>query len=365
MGGKVGILTSGGDAPGMNAAIRAAALVALKSGWEVVGVEQGFRGLISGSFRPLCAQDVLPIIRFGGTVLGTARCLEFHHREGRDTARARLLEAGINGLVVIGGNGSLTGAQLLGDPAELGDQALTIVGVPASIDNDVGLAGMSIGVDTAMNTIVDACDKIDDTATAHGRTFIVEVMGRDCGYLAMVTSIAAGADVVLFRESGKAPEDLIDEVADAVLAAHQHRERSRRILVIMAEGVRISAALLKERVDARLVAAQHGEAETRVTIIGHVARGGSPSAFDRVLASRLGFTAASGVMDGFGQRMAAFNPPRSVLPKDAIRSPIDPRCVLVRLEDVIAETLAQQEGNSPVALWRARAFDHIESVLRV
>src|SRR5689334_13521751 len=209
---RIAILTSGGDSPGMNAAIRAAALVGRAAGMDVVGIERAYRGMLDDAFVPLGPAECAGILREGGTILGSARCKEFHQREVRDQARAVLSARGVDGLVVIGGNGSLTGAMALTDPAELGNQTLRVIGVPASIDNDLGLTGLSIGVDTAMNTIVEACDKIADTATAHDRTFIVEVMGRDCGYLAMTSGIAVGADLVLFPEAHKPEEQIIDQI---------------------------------------------------------------------------------------------------------------------------------------------------------
>ncbi len=359
---RISILTSGGDAPGMNAAIRAATLVALDQGCTVLGVEHGYRGLMEGEFRPLAPADVDDVLRDGGTLLGSARCPEFTTREGRDTARRRLADARVDGLVVIGGNGSLTGANLLGAADELGDQRLRVIGVPASIDNDIGYTSMSIGVDTAMNTIVDACDKIADTASAHDRTFIVEVMGRDCGYLAMASSVAAGADVVLFRESGKSNDQIVHEVTDAVLEAHQGRRR-RRVLVIKSEGVRLPVDELKARVD-RAIAARGAKVETRVTVLGHVVRGGRPTAFDRVMASRMGHAAVRALIDDETLRMVAWRPSGG-LPASAARTRLDPRCWLVDLADVLTETKAMLDGTSPTIQWRAKVFDEIESVLRL
>jgi 6-phosphofructokinase 1 len=199
----IGVLTSGGDAPGMNAAIRAITLIGLSRGVRVVGVERGYRGLMQGEFRELGAADVGGILREGGTVLGSARCEEFLQPEARAEARARMAERRVEGLIVVGGNGSLAGAHALSDPKEAGAGGVRVIGLPASIDNDIGVTRMAIGVDTAVNTIVDACDKIADTASAHHRTFFVQVMGRQCGYLAMAAYVASGADVVLFPEAGK------------------------------------------------------------------------------------------------------------------------------------------------------------------
>ena len=181
---RVALMTSGGDSPGMNAALRASTVLLKRIGIPVEGIMYGYKGLLERRFKPLGSDQVARILRDGGTILGSAR----------DKSRAILAERGIDGLIVIGGNGSLTGANFLAHPDELGDQKLTAVGIPASIDNDIGMTGQAIGVDTAMNTIVDACDKIADTASAFDRTFVIEVMGRDCGYLAMTAGVASGAD---------------------------------------------------------------------------------------------------------------------------------------------------------------------------
>lgn len=363
---RLGILTSGGDAPGMNAAIRAATLVALDHGISVIGVEHGYRGLVRGDFRGLEADDVADIIRAGGTILGSARCPDFHERATRDTARRRLAEARIDALLIIGGNGSLAGARALADPAELGDQRLAVIGLPASIDNDVGITSLSIGVDTAMNTIVEACDKIADTASAHDRTFIVEVMGRDSGYLAMATSIAVGAEVVLFRESGKAPEALVAEVVAAVEAAHRRPGRDRHVLVVMAEGVGVSSAALKAGVDACLrgLGGDLAHTETRVTVLGHLVRGGSPSAFDRLMASRLGHAAVRAIEAGETRRMVAWSPTEGV-PEGSVRSKADPRCFLVDLDAALAETQRMLDGTNPQVQWRTRVFEQIKGALQL
>jgi len=234
----------------MNAAIRAAALVGRAAGADIVGIERGYRGLLEDAFVELGPNDVAGILREGGTMLGSARCKEFHQREVRDRARAVLAKRGVDGLIVIGGNGSLTGALYLADPAEIGDGApLKIVGVPASIDNDLALTGLSIGVDTAMNTIVEACDKIADTATAHDRTFIVEVMGRDCGYLAMTSAIAVGADLALFPEAGRAESEIVDQIVQTVQTVRSRSRRARRVIIIKAEGVSLPIDRLRARLD--------------------------------------------------------------------------------------------------------------------
>ena len=361
----IAILTSGGDAPGMNAAIRAATLVAIGKGARVVGVERGYRGLLNGEFRELGPQDVHDILREGGTILGSARCLEFTEREARDQARQRLIEAKIGSIIVIGGNGSLAGARALGDSGETELAAPRVVGVPASIDNDIGLTGLSIGVDTAMNTIVEACDKINDTASAHDRTFIVEVMGRDCGYLAMTSAVASGADMVLFPEAGKSEADLVTSIVDTVLTVRKRSYRSRRVIAIMAEGVGVGTDKLKAKVDAELSRRSGEDAanvETRVTVLGHVVRGGRPTAFDRLLGSRLANVALRSVGRGDTQKMAAWMPPVEFPPEIAERSSADPYCWLVELEAALVETERLLSGASPLARWRASVFEDLEDV---
>jgi 6-phosphofructokinase 1 len=361
---RIAVLTSGGDAPGMNAAIRATTLIGRALGAEVYGVERGYKGLVDGAFVPLGPADVQGILREGGTMLGSARCKEFHERAVREAARAQLSEREVGGLVVVGGNGSLTGAQALSDES---GGALKVVGIPASIDNDIGLTGLAIGVDTAMNTIVEACDKIADTATAHDRTFIVEVMGRDCGYLAMTSAIASGADLALFPEAGRPVEEIVKSIVDCVMAVRGRGRRHRRAIVIKAEGVQVPIDRLKTEVDAALRARLGNEEpsaiETRVTVLGHVVRGGRPSAFDRLLGSRLANVAVRALIDGKTSRMASWMPPVE-LPEDiGVRSPFDPYCWLVELGAVLAETDNLLHGRSPLARWRAGVFEDIEDAL--
>jgi 6-phosphofructokinase 1 len=362
---RIALLTSGGDAPGMNAAIRAATALCLAEGHEVVGVRNGYRGLLRGDFRPLTMADVGGILRDGGTILGSARCLEMHQREARDVARAHMRDAAISGVIVIGGNGSLTGAMALTDPSESSGD-LAVVGIPASIDNDIGLTGMAIGVDTAMNTIVEACDKISDTASAHDRTFIVEVMGRDCGYLAMTAAIAAGADAVLFREAAKSPEEVVELIAKTVVRARERAGRPQRVLVIKSEGTPLRNDELKTRVDARLLELLGDDSppvETRVTVLGHVVRGGRPSAFDRLLASRLAHVAVRALLAGQTRCMAGWMLPVDVPPEVGARSTSDPYCNLLDLPAVIAETQRLLDGTSQLTRWRRDVFARIEDVL--
>ncbi len=363
---KLAILTSGGDAPGMNAAIRAATMLGIASGAEVMGVEHGYRGLIDGQFRSLDLADVSGIIRDGGTMLGSTRCPEFHEQDARGIARKRLADEGVDSIVVIGGNGSLAGARLLAHPNELGEQVLNLAGIPASIDNDVGLTGLSIGVDTAINTIVEACDRISDTASAHDRCFIVEVMGRQCGYLAMTAAVASAADAVLFPEAHKTDDEVVEFVTQNILTAQKRTERSKRVLIIKAEGVHIGTEELKLKVDERLKKHFNTDTppvETRVTVLGHVVRGGRPTAQDRLLGSRLAHVATQALMDGITQNMAAWIMPEAGESDKFSASTADPYCRLVPLDAVIAGTNALLSGNSPVARWRANLFSKLEDVL--
>ena len=364
----IGILTSGGDAPGMNAAIRAATMVGASLGMRVLGIQRGFRGLLEGQFSELTPASVHSIFRDGGTMLHSTRCLEFHEVSARDRAREILREQGIGGLVVIGGNGSLTGALALSAPEESGDLAPRVIGLPASIDNDIGLTGMSIGVDTAINTIVEACDNISDTASAHDRTFIVEVMGRDCGFLAMTAGIASGADLVLFPEADRPSEEIVETAVKTVLAKRDRGGHVGSTLIIKAEGVALPTEELKSRLDARLdeeLGAKNNEIETRVTVLGHVVRGGRPSAFDRLLGARLANVAVRALAEGRTREMVGWMPPVE-LPEDvATRSDFDPYCWLVDLPAALAETETLLRGESPIARWRASALDRLEDVFSI
>lgn len=366
---RIAVLTSGGDAPGMNAAIRATTLIARAAGVDVLGIECGWRGLLDDAFVTLGSNEVHGILREGGTILGSARCKEFHEREVRDHARTILRKRGVDGLVVIGGNGSLTGAMALAEPSEAGDHPPLVVGVPASIDNDLGLTGLAIGVDTAMNTIVEACDKIADTATAHDRTFIIEVMGRDCGYLAMTSAIAAGADLALFPEAGRDQASIVDAIVDTVIAVRKRPRKSRRVIVVKAEGVQVPVEQLKTAVDARLRErvpdADPTHIETRVTVLGHVVRGGRPSAFDRLLGSRLANVAVRALLSGQSHKMAAWMPAVELPEEVGTRSPFDPYCWLVDLGAALVETENLLRGRSPLARWRAGVFEDIEDALLI
>jgi 6-phosphofructokinase 1 len=355
--GRLAILTSGGDAPGMNAAIRAATLIARSRGREVYGVERGFKGLVDGDLRPLSADEVIGIHREGGTILGSSRCPEFYDPKVRDIARAKLAHHGVEELLIIGGNGSLGGAQVLTRPEELKGQPLRVVGLPASIDNDIGFTSRCIGVDTAMNTIVEAVDKIYDTASAHQRTFIVEVMGRESGFLAITTAIASGADMVLAPESNRSEDEVVADIVKAVMAVRKRAGWRKRVIAIKAEGLKTPLDRLKSRVDSELRDLGHGnEFETRATVLGHVVRGGRASAFDRLLASRLAFAGVDALVRGNGGVMVAWSPPLEPPATAAWRSPADPYCWLIGLDAVLEETRLMLEGKTKLASWEPVAM---------
>ncbi len=277
----IGVLTSGGDAPGMNSCIRAVVRTAISNGVRVIGILNGYDGLINGEFKVLGARDVGGILQRGGTILQTRRSQVFREPRGQREAIRRMNEAGIEGLVVIGGDGSLRGAQ------KLHEQGIRVVGVPASIDNDIWGTNMSIGVDTSMNTIMDAVDKLRDTASSHGRAFLVETMGRGSGYLAMMAGIITGAEMVLLPE---VPVRL-DEIANAIEDAY--RRGKSHAIIIVAEGSSFRTTELASMLDDMDLGF-----ETRVTILGHIQRGGSPTAFDRLLAARLGHRAVEALLNG-------------------------------------------------------------------
>ncbi len=363
-GDRVAVLTSGGDAPGMNAAVRAAARVGAEIGLDMIGVEDGYAGLIEGRLAPLDIRVMDEAARRGGTALGTARSKAFATPEGQAKARETIARNNLRGLLVIGGNGSLTGARTLTDVVNAASGAKLIVGgVPASIDNDLACTSMAIGVDTAMNTIVEACDRIFDTATAHKRTFIVEVMGRDCGYLAMTAGIAAGADAVLVREAGKDEGQIVDQVVRTMQRAYGPQpagaSTKRRVLVIKSEGVQVESNRLKELVEAK-VKTLIPDVDTRVTVLGHVVRGGTPTAFDRLLGARLANSALRAMVAGQSDFMAGWCGPGIT----RAACPWDPYVVLSPLDEVLAETAKLMRGDSDLARWRKRVFAEVEDILQ-
>ena len=279
---RIAVLTSGGDAPGMNPAIRAVVRTALAHDLEVYGVESGYEGLIHGAFTSLEARDVGGIMQRGGTMLLSARSKDFRTEQGQREATHQLNKHGIDALIVIGGDGSLRGAHALAQ------QGVHVVGIPASIDNDIWGTNMAIGVDTALNTIMDAVDKLRDTASSHQRAFLIETMGRECGYLAVMAGIIGGAEMVLIPE---VETTTIEEVANAVEDAYK-RGKSHAIIIV-AEGAKIKIHDLARYLDEADVGFK-----TRITILGHIQRGGRPSAFDRLLASRMGVRAVEAAVSG-------------------------------------------------------------------
>lgn len=273
---RIGVVTSGGDAPGMNAAIRAVVRSGLSYGWEVLGIRDGYSGLIAGRMAPLGPRDVGGIVQQGGTVLGSARCPEFLTPAGQRKALDVLHDRGIDALVVIGGNGSQAGA------FALFDSGVPLVGVASTIDNDLYGADITLGVDTALNVALEAIDRLKVTASSHRRAFLVEVMGRESGYLALMAAIAGGAEAVVLPEVPIEPEELADELRRAYERGKAHA------IVVVAEGASYNAQALVEyfrRHSKRL------GFELRATVLGHVQRGGAPGAFDRLLATRLGAAA--------------------------------------------------------------------------
>lgn len=280
---RVAVLTSGGDAPGMNAAIRAVIRSGVDKGWSMFGVENGYAGLISGNIRPMGARDVGGIIQQGGTILGSARSAEFRTEEGRVMAIRSMNRLGIDSLVVIGGNGSQTGAY------ELSKMGFPAVGVASTIDNDLVGSEITIGVDTALNIALEAIDRLKVTASSHQRAFLVEVMGRDCGYLALMSGLAGGAEIAVIPEIEIEPED----VASAIRTAYERGKA--HAMVVVAEGAKYNAGALVDYFE------KHKERlgfQIRATQLGHVQRGGAPGAFDRILATRLGAAAVRKLDEG-------------------------------------------------------------------
>jgi len=281
---RIGLLTSGGDSPGMNAAIRAVVRKSIYHGLEPIGIRRGYAGLLAKEMSPMGLGSVADIIQRGGTVLRTARCREFLTEEGRQQAIANLQEAGIEGLIVIGGDGSFRGAR------ELARRGVKVIGVPASIDNDIPGTDYAIGFDTAINTVLDAINKIRDTATSHERVFIIEVMGHRTGYIALSAGLAGGAESILIPEL---PFDL-QEIVDKL---HRGQARGKlHSIILVAEGAGDVMEI------GRQIREMSGM-DTRVTILGHIQRGGSPSAFDRILASRMAAMAVDLLIAGESNKM--------------------------------------------------------------
>lgn len=320
---KIGVLTSGGDAPGMNAAIRAVVRTAIYHDLQVVGIRGGYNGLIEGNFTKMGPRSVSNIINLGGTILKSARSKEFRSKEGREKAFENCKKEGIDALVCIGGDGTFTGAQVFSE--EFG---IKVIGIPGTIDNDIFGTDNTIGYDTALNTAMEAIDKIRDTATSHSRIFFIEVMGRDAGFIALNSGIATGALDILIPEQNDSMEEMLTTFKKA-----QKRGKTSSIVVI-AEGETLGSTYeLAQR-----TAEEFPEADIRVTILGHIQRGGSPSCADRVLASRLGYGAVIGLMKGLSSVMAGLQANQLVYTpiEDAIKKHNEINQDLLQISEILA-----------------------------
>ncbi|NMB29882.1 MAG: 6-phosphofructokinase [Clostridiales bacterium] len=280
----IGVLTSGGDAPGMNAAIRAVTRTAIRKGMKVIGIRRGYNGLIKGDMFEMNDRSVSDIIQRGGTILYTARCPEFRHEEGLQKAKQACIDAGIEGIVTIGGDGSFRGA------ADLSERGIPCVGVPGTIDNDIDCTEYTIGYDTAMNTAMEMVDKLRDTAQSHERCSVVEVMGRNAGYLALNTGIACGASFIITKEIDYSMDDLVAKINSSRKSGKKH------FIIIVAEGIGNSECIAEQIEEITGI-------ETRATILGHVQRGGRPTVRDRVVASEMGNYAVGLLEKDIGNRV--------------------------------------------------------------
>lgn len=318
----IGVMTSGGDAPGMNPCIRAIVRTGLVNDLRVIGIEDGYEGLIHGRFRPMGARDVGGILQRGGTILQTARSADFREPHGQREAIRQMSNAEIDALVVIGGDGSLNGA------IKLAEQGVPVIGIPGSIDNDIYGTDMCIGVDTALNTIVDGIDKLRDTASSHNRAFLIETMGRESGYLAVQAGIIAGAEMVLIPEEKIVVEDVAKTIEQAYLRGKTHA------IVVVAEGCTPHTNELAEQINAMDIGFT-----MRVTILGHIQRGGKPSAFDRLLATRFGYHAVQFLLNGQLNVMVGLDG-RDMVPVP-LQTVVSKRKTLSRDYLQMAKTLAQ------------------------
>jgi 6-phosphofructokinase 1 len=321
---KIGVLTSGGDSPGMNAAIRAVVRTCAFHNIECAGIYRGYQGMIEGDFKEMGARSVNNIINKGGTVLKSARSKEFMTAEGRQKAHANLVKNGIDALVVIGGNGSFTGGLLFNKEFNF-----PIIGIPGTIDNDIFGTSHTLGYDTALNTVVEVIDKIRDTASSHNRLFFIEVMGRDAGHIALNAGIGAGAEEILIPEEDMGLERLLDSLRKSKASGKSSS------IVVIAEGDRIgkNAFELKDYVEENMP-----EYDVRVSILGHMQRGGSPSCFDRVLASRLGVKAVESLLEGKSNYMAGLLKDEIVLTplEQAVKGKSQVDKELIRVSDIVS-----------------------------
>ena len=321
---KIGVLTSGGDAPGMNAAVRAVVRSSVYNNIECFGIYKGYQGMIEGSIKKLNARSVNNIINKGGTVLKTARCQEFYSKEGRQKAFNRIKEYEIDALVIIGGDGSFTGAILFTK-----EHNIPIIGIPGTIDNDISGTSFTIGFDTALNTVVESIDKIRDTAISHNRLFIVEVMGRDAGHIALNAGIGAGAEEILIPEENMGLERLLES-----LKKSQKSGKSSSIVMI-AEGDKTGKNVFEI---ASYVENNMPEYEVRVSVLGHIQRGGAPSCFDRVLASRMGVHAVDSLISGTYNVMVGIKDDIMVISplEEAIKGQTEINKNLIRVSEILS-----------------------------
>jgi 6-phosphofructokinase 1 len=320
---KIGVLTSGGDAPGMNAALRAVVRTAAYHKIECVGIYQGYQGLIDNKLKVMNARSVNNIINKGGTVLKSARCLEFRTKEGRQTAFETIQKHGIEALVVIGGDGSFTGAMIFQSEFNI-----PVIGIPGTIDNDIFGTSHTIGYDTALNTVIEAIDKIRDTAISHNRLFFVEVMGRDAGHIALNTGIGAGAEEVLIPE-----EDMgLDRLLDSLKRSEKSGKSSS--IVVVAEGDKTGKNVFEI---AEYVEKNMPYYDVRVSVLGHMQRGGSPSCFDRVLASRMGVYAVEALLEGKSNMMVGMKSEEIIFSplEKAIKGKSEINKDLIRVSDIL------------------------------
>ncbi|WP_297511366.1 6-phosphofructokinase [Flavobacterium sp.] len=320
---KIGVLTSGGDAPGMNAAIRSVVRACAYYNVDCMGIYRGYQGMIEGDFKEMGARSVHNIVNKGGTILKSARSKEFMTIEGRAKAFEKLKEANIEALVVIGGDGSFTGAEIFNR-----EYKIPVIGIPGTIDNDIFGTSHTLGYDTALNTVVEVIDKIRDTASSHNRLFFVEVMGRDAGHIALNTGIGAGAEEILIPEEDLGLERLLESLRRSKLSGKSSS------IVVVAEGDKIGKNVfeLRDYVEQNLP-----EYDVRVSVLGHMQRGGSPSCFDRVLASRLGVKAVESLLEGKSNYMVGLlNDKVSLTPlEQAIKGHTEIDMELLRVSDIM------------------------------
>lgn len=321
---NIGVLTSGGDSPGMNAAVRAVVRTCVYHNIGCFGIYQGYQGLIDNKLKPMNARSVKDIINKGGTILKSARCLEFRTTEGRKTAYENLKKNNIDGLVVVGGDGSFTGAMIFQK-----EFSFPVVGIPGTIDNDIQGTRFTLGYDTALNTVIEAIDKIRDTASSHNRLFFVEVMGRDAGHIALNAGIGAGAEEILIPEEDMGLERLLESLK------RSEKSGKSSSIVVIAEGDKTGKNVFEI---ASYIENNLPYYEVRVSVLGHMQRGGTPSCFDRVLASRMGVFAVESLLEGNSNKMVGIIDEQMTLTplENAIKGKSQINNNLIRVSDILS-----------------------------